>query len=359
MKRLIYISRVTNDVTNSDLQKIGEISQRNNRQLAITGVLLYLKGLFFQILEGDEQNIDNLYKKILADKRHKDIICLQAEINVPFRLFPDWSMQLINLEENNEFLIQPLKSLLNALSNSHHILEKYTQPAVIASLSRGYNPLLLPARNSYKFVMFTDIFGFSTFSELLPIDKVVKLTNEYFDLCSQIIAERGGNILKYIGDSVMASFEQHQADAAIQAAVDILTVLNITREQSTPDHPGRLLYTGIGLAYGNVIEANMGSKIKMDYTLVGDTVNIAARMESLTRSLDYNLVLTEAVTQQAKCDWSFVALGEHTVKGRQENVQIYSIANEYCHKTAEMRYQVANLAKLLKQPVSTKRYKRN
>ncbi len=347
MKRLIYISRITTGTTSDDLQKIAEVSQRNNRKLEVTGVLLYLSGLFFQILEGDEQNIDNLYEKILVDERHKDIICLQSELDISERLFPNWDMQVINLDENVDIFTQPMKSLLQALTHSHQILEKYTQPTVVDSLRQCINPLTLKAKNTNKFVLFADIFGFSTFTEKLPVHDVVSLVNEYFNLTSYAISERGGNILKYMGDCVMASFEQDQAEQAIQATLDILHILQITRDESTPSHPGRLLYTGIGLAYGDVIEGNMGSRIKMDYTLVGDTVNVASRMETLTRHLPYTLILTEAVKQQCSEKWNFIELGTHLIKGKQEKINIYSIDDALCYKTPKMQHQISNLALLL------------
>ncbi|WP_353573124.1 BLUF domain-containing protein [Candidatus Albibeggiatoa sp. nov. BB20] len=347
MKRLIYISRITETVTPTELQKIGEISQRNNRELQITGVLLYLSGLFFQILEGDEEKIDCLYKRILIDNRHEDIMCLQSEANIDTRLFPDWDMQTINLEENNDIFTQPVKSLLQALSSSHQILEKYTQPAIVRSLNQGLNPLFLKPQNSHKFVLFADIFGFSTFTEKLPVNEVVSLVNEYFNLTSRAITERGGNVLKYMGDCVMASFEHHQADDALQATLDIFKILQMIRHESTPTHPGKLLYTGIGLAYGEVIEGNMGSQIKMDYTLVGDTVNVASRMEALTRQLPHTLILTEAVKQQCSDQWDFINLGTYPVKGKQDEIKTYSIDHPLCYKTADMQRQVDNLARLL------------
>ncbi|MCV6637782.1 BLUF domain-containing protein [Candidatus Albibeggiatoa sp. nov. NOAA] len=347
MKRLIYISRMTESVSSTDLHKIGETSQRNNRELEITGVLLYLNGLFFQILEGNEERIDNLYTKILIDNRHKDIMCLQSEENISARLFPDWDMQVINLEENEDIFIRPLKSLLQALSSSHHILEKYTQHVVVRALNQGQNPLLLKPRNQHKFVLFADIFGFSTFTEKLPPQELVDLVNEYFNLTSRAIAERGGSILKYMGDCVMASFEQDQADEVMQATLDILKILRMTRRESTPTHPGKLLYTGIGLAYGEVVEGNMGSQIKMDYTLVGDTVNVASRMETLTRKVPYTVVLTEAVKQQCSEQWAFIELGEKQVKGKQEKIKTYSIDHPLCHKTPEMQRQIDNLGLLL------------
>ena len=347
MKRLIYVSRMTDTMSSADLQKIGEISQRNNRELQITGVLLYLSGLFFQILEGDEQKIDKLYKKILVDNRHKEIMCLQSEENIDSRLFPDWDMHVINLEENEDVFVQPFKSLLQALSSSHHILEKYTQHIVVHALNQGQNPLLLKPKSLHKFVLFADIFGFSTFTEKLPVKEVVSLVNEYLSLTSRAITERGGNVLKYMGDCVMASFEHDQAEDAMQAALDILKILNMTRRESTPTHPGKLLYTGIGLAYGEVIEGNIGSKIKTDYTLIGDTVNVASRVEGLTRQFPYTMILTEAAKQQCADSWTFIDLGSRQVKGKKESINIYSLDHPLCYKTPEMQHQMDNLDRLL------------
>jgi adenylate cyclase len=345
MKRLAYISKVSRHLSLTEIQQIAEVSVRNNQRANITGVLLYLRGIFFQILEGEAEKIDKLYTKILADDRHTEILCLKAEHNITERMFPNWAMKTINLDENTELLIQPIKSLLQTVTESHRVLEKYTQPSVINFINHGMNPLMVSPHMVDKIIFFGDILAFSTFSEKLPVNEVVTLVNHYLTICTRVISAHGGEVIKFIGDCVMASFGKEQADAAISASLDILRELKSLRKSVDSNNPLHLLYTGIGLSYGSVIEGNVGSTVKMDYTLLGDAVNVAARLEALTRQLPYTLALTAEVKNHCQANWCFVNLGKHQAKGKQELIEVYSIDEEITNKTSD----TAQTAQLISQ----------
>lgn len=324
MKRLTYISKAS-DLTPEQLDNIAEISILNNERNHVTGVLLYLKGLFFQIIEGEEIAVDTLYEKILADERHTEVLCLRTEYHIEHRSFPEWAMKTINLDQQSDLLLQAIKTLLQTITDSHRILEKYTQPSVIRTIRQGINPLTVEPRLVEKIIFFSDVVSFSTFTEKLPIQQVVALVNDYLTLCTTIITAYRGEINKFIGDGVMASFDKAHVDAALQASIEILHELNVLRERSQPNDPRRLLYTGIGLSLGTVIEGNMGTALKMDYTLLGDAVNAASRLESLTRQLPWSLIFSDKVKQLAQAKWPFVSLGSHQVKGKQEPIEIYTV----------------------------------
>jgi class 3 adenylate cyclase len=335
MKRLAYISKISHQLSFAEIQQIGEVSIKNNQRQNLTGVLLYLKGIFFQILEGETEKVDNLYKKILTDERHTDILCLKAEQHITERIFPDWAMKTINLDENSELLIQPIKILLQTLTESHRVLERYTQPSVFNFINQGINPLMVLPKMVEKIIFFGDIVAFSTLSEKLPVTEVVTLVNHYLTICTRIITAQGGEVIKFIGDCVMASFNKEQGDAAIRASLDILKELNNLRESVESHNPLHYLYAGIGLSCGDVIEGNVGSTVKMDYTLLGDAVNVAARLEALTRQLPYALALTTKVKNHCQANWPFINLGEHQAKGKQELIQVYSIDDELTLKSSD------------------------
>jgi adenylate cyclase len=325
MKRLTYISTAS-DLTIEELNQIGEVSTANNQRHNITGVLLYLNGIFFQIIEGEETKIDPLYDKIIADQRHTDILCLKTESDIKQRLFPNWAMKTINLNQETGLLLEPVKTLLQTVTESHRILESYTQASIANMIRAGINPLKVSAQAIEKVIFFSDIVSFSTFSEKLPINEVVGLVNDYLAICSNIISEYGGIVNKFMGDGIMASFNHDQVDAAIESSVVIFNTLQTLRESSQIGNPLHLLHSGIGLSYGTVIEGNMGGgTVKMDYTLLGDAVNIGARLESLTRHLPWALIMSEEVRSHTQKPWPFVSLGEHQVKGKQEMIDIYSL----------------------------------
>lgn len=328
MKRLTYISKFSRPLSPEEIQNIGKVSSRNNQRDGITGVLLCLGGIFFQILEGDADKIDKVYEKILTDDRHNEILCLKSETHVADRMFPNWSMETINLDENTDLSIQPIKTLLQTLTESHRILEKYTQPTIFKIITQGINPLTIRPQLVDRIVFFGDIVSFSTFTEKLPVEEVISLVNSYFSICTKIIADRGGEVTKFIGDCVMAYFEGDRADDAIAASLEILTELEILRTSAPEGSPLRMLYSGIGLAKGKVIEGNIGSPVKKDYTILGDTVNVAARLEALTRKLSQALILSAEVKNSTIKPWNFVWLKEYELKGKSERIDLYSLDTE-------------------------------
>lgn len=332
MKRLTYISRFSRNLTATDIEKIGQISQQNNQARNITGVLLCLSGMFFQILEGEAEDIDQIYQRILDDPRHTDILCLKSELNVTERLFPEWSMQTINLEQNNDLIIQPIKTLLETITESHGILEKYTQPTIFKLIKQGINPLEIRPKKTEKIIFFSDIVSFSAFADLLPVEQVVYLVDHYLTSCAKIINEAGGEVTKFIGDCVMAYFDADQADAAIQAGLDILLEIAMLRNYAQEDSVLKVLYTGIGITKGVVIEGNLGSSYKKDYTVIGDVVNAASRLEALTRNLPRSLVFSEAVKNSTQKNWDFINLGCYHIKGKNQPIPVYSIDQEITRK---------------------------
>lgn len=332
MKRLTYISRFSRNLTATEIEKIGQISQQNNQARNITGVLLCLGGMFFQILEGEAEDIDQIYQRILDDPRHTDILCLKSELDVTERLFPEWSMQTINLEQNNDLIIQPIKTLLETITESHGILEKYTQPTIFKLIQQGINPLEIRPKKTEKIIFFSDIVSFSAFADKLPVEHIVFLVDHYLTSCARIISEAGGEVTKFIGDCVMAYFDANQADAAIQAGLDILLEIAMLRNYAQEDSVLKVLYTGIGITKGVVIEGNLGSSYKKDYTVIGDAVNAASRLEALTRNLPRSLVFSEAVKNSTQKNWDFINLGCYHIKGKTQPIPVYSIDQEITRK---------------------------
>ncbi len=323
MKRLTYVSRLNMSISNKELEAMGLHSQEKNLRVGITGVLIYFKELFFQIIEGADSEIDTLFKKIRMDLRHKDILCLKTENDIGERLFPTWSMNVINLDNNTDILMSPIKNLLQTITESHRIIEQYTQPTVLNIINKGLNPLHMPARKVEKIVLFADIVSFSEISEQLPVEFIVEIINRFFEITSRIITAAGGEVTKYIGDCVMAYFDPELADNAIQGCIDILRELKLARENAARDNPISLLHCGIGLSQGVVIEGNMGSAIKTDYTIIGDQVNTASRVEDLTRQVKKAIVVTERVKNSTTSTFNFVPLGKYSLKGKNKAFELF------------------------------------
>ena len=186
---------------------------------------------------------------------------------------------------------------------------------------------------------FSDIQAFSTFSEKLPPDRLVELMNEYLTACTDIINEEGGTLDKYIGDAVVAMFgaplplpdHAFRACVASQRVQHKLAELRAKWDASGENWPDvvRHMRSRIGLNSGAVIVGNMGSRTRFNYTMMGDNVNLAARMESGAKTWGVYSMCTEATRAACQRDGGdrvvFRALGRVVVRGRSASVPVFEI----------------------------------
>jgi len=325
MKRIIYISTVNRHLSDGEIESIGQVSARNNREVGITGVLISVHDYFFQVLEGEEEAIAAVVARIRRDPRHRDMHILKAECDISERQFPKWSMRTIRLAADGDLVLQAIRDMLQNIAQSHRIIERYTQPSVLKFLTEGVNPLSVPPRKTDKIVLFSDMVAFSYLSDLFPVEEVAEVVNAFLEVCSTAIVRRGGVVAKYVGDCTIAYFEPGQADDALFACLDVLGKLAEMRAGSPACGLMRFLYCGFGVALGTVIEGNFGSSVKMDYTVLGGTVNQAARLESLTREIAKPLALGEAVVRAARRPWPFLHVGDFKLKGSGRPCPVYTL----------------------------------
>lgn len=329
MKRLRYISRAAENLTRSDVQEIAKLSSETNKSKGLTGFLVYFEGIFFQILEGEEEAVDNLYfEKIIKDPRHYDILCLGVESVDSKSHFRDWSMKLIDISDKEEIISTVLQEVLITLFKSQSILSQYTQPSVLNIFNVGIDPTTIAPKRVNRIIMFADIANFTTLTELFPPQEVIRMVNQFIEFCTLRVRQQGGEITKIMGDKIMACFDHTLTDNAIEASFGILQDMKNLRFSVSNDSVSRFLYTGIGLSQGWVIEGNIGSQTKKDYTLMGDTVNIAARLESMTRVLERPIVFSESIANQISL-FTVESLGVHPIKGKQDFATLYSVKE--CH----------------------------
>jgi adenylate cyclase len=186
---------------------------------------------------------------------------------------------------------------------------------------------------------FSDIQAFSSFSEKLPPDKLVVLMNEYLSVCTDIIQEEGGTLDKYIGDAVVAMFgaplslPDHALRACVASQRIHLKLLELRAKWKSEDGQWpqivHEMQSRIGMNSGPVIVGNMGSRTRFNYTMMGDNVNLAARMESGAKSWGAYTMCTEATKVSCERDGGdrvvFRPLGRIVVKGRSTAVPIYEV----------------------------------
>jgi len=170
--------------------------------------------------------------------------------------------------------------------------------------------------------------AFSYFSSLYPVEEVSELVNLFLDVSSKIIVEHGGQVTKYVGDCVVAHFPEEGTDDALRASIAILESVRQLRQSAGQCRLQSFLYCGIGISKGSVIEGNIGSSTKLDYTVLGDIVNLAARLEALTRSVGKALAMSDAVRNAAREPWDFIPAGEYHLKGQVDAQTIHTIAHD-------------------------------
>lgn len=127
LKRIHYISSFVEDMPASEIGQLARQAAEKNAAHDITGVLMAKGGLFFQIIEGPEENIDKLFTNILKDPRHEKIITLGIQAGDLQRLFPNWHMKEINLDTSTSERLQPVKAIIDAVHAQSAIIENLTE----------------------------------------------------------------------------------------------------------------------------------------------------------------------------------------------------------------------------------------
>ncbi len=175
-------------------------------------------------------------------------------------------------------------------------------------------------------IMICDLRDFTRISDNWPRDDVIDLLNGYFDAMSEPIARHGGEILKFIGDGLLAIFPLSQPSAcanllhAVTEARQAMTVLN-ERNGQTGRAP---LNHGIGVHVGDVMYGNIGSQTRLDFTVIGPAVNMASRLETLTKQLGRPVLLSRAFADLVADDFDLERVGEYPVRGFSDPIELFA-----------------------------------
>ncbi len=199
-------------------------------------------------------------------------------------------------------------------------------------LSRTDRDLRLGGVSLESTVMFTDLRGFTTFSEALPPARVIECLNGYLEEMTDAILAHGGTLVSYEGDGIMAVFgapieQPDHADRALSAAREMLTKRlpkwnRWLRENELSDG----FKMGIGLNTGMVVSGNVGSERRLEYTAIGDTTNTASRLQGMTKGQSHLLFFSDTTRERLQDDPDdIVFIDEFEVRGRQQPVKIWSV----------------------------------
>jgi len=208
-----------------------------------------------------------------------------------------------------------------------HIFQKYVPQELIDRLFQNPEAMLV-GENRTLSVLFSDIRSFTTISESMAPDDLVSSLNRYFTSMVDIIMGRNGIIDKYIGDAIMAFFGapvKHDDDAlnSLISAFEMIEALKeFNAQQISLGKPEFKI--GIGINYGLVTVGNIGSEKKMDYTVIGDMVNLASRLEGLTKPYHAELIFAEFLWEEVKDAYPCRLLDAVAVKGKTKGVRIFT-----------------------------------
>jgi class 3 adenylate cyclase/HAMP domain-containing protein len=222
------------------------------------------------------------------------------------------------------------------------IFQKYVPQNVIEEFFSSPDPNMLRGKNTSLAILFSDIRGFTTISESYADtpDRLVESLNRYFSGQVDIIMNRNGIVDKYIGDAIMAFWGApvRRDDDALQAVLAALEMISAL--DSFNENQRRLglkeFRIGVGINYGLVTVGNIGSERKMDYTVIGDNVNLASRMEGLTKTYQSELLITQSLYEELRKPGRGPAGGDDdslrfrlldtvAVKGKTQGVRIYTV----------------------------------
>jgi adenylate cyclase len=214
----------------------------------------------------------------------------------------------------------------------------YLAPSLVEQLARDPARLKLGGERRQLTLLFCDIRGFTTLSERLKDDpeRLTTLLNRVLTRLSEAVLQAGGTIDKYIGDCIMAFWNAPLADPdhalhAVEAAIAMQRAIARLNEELAMEAAGAgrapvAIAIGIGINTGDCVVGNMGSERRFDYTAVGDTVNLAARLEGLCKTYDVGVVLGETTERALAGRLATRRLGTATVAGKSEAVTVYTIA---------------------------------
>ncbi len=220
----------------------------------------------------------------------------------------------------------------------HNILNRYVSKNVAKVILADRRSLEESMRGVKKpvTILFSDIRNFTTMTEQSDPDKLVAQLNEYFQEMVSIIQDKNnGTLQKFIGDAIMAAWGDTYTDGievdarrGVNAALAMRPAL-AKLNQTWKDNPDRkVLATGIGVNHGDVVTGNVGSKDRTEFTVLGDGVNLAARLESATKQFHTDILIGETVEKMTREHFVYRIVGLLTVKGKTKPVEVFALHSD-------------------------------
>ena len=209
------------------------------------------------------------------------------------------------------------------------MFSQYVSSALVNQLIENPDKLKLGGEKKNLTILFSDIIGFTSFAEKKTPEELVKFMNEYFNAMTEIVLKNNGTLDKYIGDAIMAFWGAPipLADHAIKAcstAIEMRNTINILREKYS-SNPNDQIDIRIGVHTGEVVVGNMGSHKRFDYTVMGDNVNLASRLEGASKQYGTRVIISEKTYNYIKDNFVVRLLDSVRVKGKSKPTKIFEL----------------------------------
>ena len=218
------------------------------------------------------------------------------------------------------------------------MLSRYLAPDIVEEMLKNPVDVQLLSRRVDLTILFSDIRGFTSLSEKLDPEAVVELLNEYLTVMTEVIFRHGGTVDKFEGDAILVFFgapQRHADDPerAVRTALEMRDRLG-ELEERWKARTGDPLRIGIGINSGEVMVGNIGSQRRMDYTVIGDTVNLASRLQDLTKEFGASILISGSTHLRVHHMCQVRSLGSVEVRGREQSVDLYEVLNSKAEAVA-------------------------
>lgn len=244
----------------------------------------------------------------------------------------DYSAQ-IELDSHDEFehLSNSINHMVKGLNERDRLkmgFSRYVSEYVLNQVLSSDRHFMQGERKTIT-VLFSDIRNFTSLSENLSAEEVVAFLNDYFNVMIDVIFRHKGTLDKFMGDGMMVIFgapldDENQESNAVAAAIDMQNALFGINEKLASRNVDPL-QVGIGVHTGLAVVGNIGSEKRMEYTAIGDTVNIASRLEQQTKNFDENIIISDATAQKLSKEVSVVDHGKVSLKGKEVQIGIFGV----------------------------------
>ncbi len=242
-------------------------------------------------------------------------------------VFNDEDLKFMNIYASEISMAINREKIEDEKNRLNKILKRTVSSQIAEKIIKYGDEINFRGEKKEAAIMFTDIRDFTNLTENTPAEILVNILNKYFEVMTDIILKRSGCLMKFLGDGFMAAFgipliTENYREKSILAAFDMLDALNILNESLKKDYNIELKI-GIGIHCGTMTAGIIGSRIRHEYTVIGDIPNTASRLEGLTKEYKTSIIVSEKILSETNLEHLFKLIGNVQIRGKKEKIKIF------------------------------------